>query len=42
MKERAIERNFKKVKSQFAQIQEIAKHTKSNALWEHEAAVKKN
>ena len=41
MKKGAIERNFKKVKSQFAQIQEIAKHTKPNALWEHEAAVRK-
>lgn len=41
MKKGVIERNFIKVKSQFAQIQEIAKHTKSNALWEHEAAVRK-
>ena len=41
MKKGAIERNFKKVKSQFAQIQEIVKHTKSNALWEHEASVRK-
>jgi len=41
MKKGVIERNFNKVKSQFAQIQEIAKHTKPNALWEHEAAVRK-
>ncbi|MBZ9687287.1 RNA helicase [Clostridium estertheticum] len=41
MKKGAIERNFIKVKSQFKQIQEIAVHTKSNALWEHEAAVRK-
>jgi len=41
MKKGASERNFKKVKSQFNQIQEIVKHTKSNALWEHEAAVRK-
>lgn len=41
MKKGAIERNFKKVKGQFAQIQEIAVHTKPNALWEHEAAVRK-
>ncbi len=41
MKKGALDRNFKKVKSQFAQIQEIVKHTKSNALWEHEAAVRK-
>ena len=41
MKQGVIERNFKKVKSQFAQIQEIVKHTKSNVLWEHEAAVRK-
>ncbi|MBW9159139.1 helicase-related protein [Clostridium tagluense] len=41
MKKGALERNFIKVKSQFAQIKEIAVHTKSNALWEHEAAVRK-
>ncbi|HEY8892312.1 MAG TPA: DEAD/DEAH box helicase [Clostridium sp.] len=41
MKKGALDRNFKKIKSQFAQIQEIVKHTKSNALWEHEAAVRK-
>lgn len=41
MKHGAIERNFKKVKNQFTQIQEIAVHTKSNALWEHEASVRK-
>ncbi|MBC8060656.1 MAG: RNA helicase [Clostridiaceae bacterium] len=41
MKKTALERDFKKIKSQFNQIQEIAKHTKGNALWEHEAAVRK-
>lgn len=41
MKKGALDRDFKKIKSQFAQIQEIVKHTKSNALWEHEAAVRK-
>ena len=41
MKKGAIERNFKKIKNQFAQIEEIVKHTKANALWEHEAAVRK-
>ncbi|MBU3144329.1 helicase-related protein [Clostridium sp. CF012] len=41
MKKEVLERNFKKVKNQFAQIQEIAKHTKPNSLWEHEAAVRK-
>jgi len=41
MKKGAIERNFKRIKNQFAQMQEIVKHTKSNALWEHEASVRK-
>ncbi|MCB2294157.1 RNA helicase [Clostridium algoriphilum] len=41
MKKGVIERNFKKVKSQFTKIEEIVKHTKSNALWEHEASVRK-
>lgn len=41
MKKGALDRNFKKIKSQFAQIKEIAMHTKSNVLWEHEAAVRK-
>ena len=41
MKKGALDRDFKKIKSQFAQIQEIVKHTKPNALWEHEAAVRK-
>jgi ATP-dependent RNA helicase SUPV3L1/SUV3 len=41
MKRGALERNFKKIKSQFSQIQEIVKHTKPNALWEHEAAIRK-
>lgn len=41
MKKGALDRNFKKIKSQFAQIKEITMHTKSNVLWEHEAAVRK-
>ncbi len=41
MKKGAVDRNFKKIKSQFAQIQEIVKHTKPNALWEHEATIRK-
>jgi ATP-dependent RNA helicase SUPV3L1/SUV3 len=41
MKKGALERNFKKIKSQFSQIQEIVKHTKPNALWEHEASIRK-
>lgn len=41
MKQGAVERNFKKIKSQFSQIQEIVKNTKSNSLWEHEATVRK-
>ena len=41
MKKGVIERNFRKIKSQFINIQEIVKHTKSEALWEHEVAVRK-
>ncbi len=41
MKRGAAERNFRKIKNQISQIQEIVKHTKTNALWEHEAAVRK-
>jgi ATP-dependent RNA helicase SUPV3L1/SUV3 len=41
MKKGVLDRNFKKIKSQFSQIQEIVKHTKPNALWEHEAAIRK-
>lgn len=41
MKKGALDRNFKKIKSQFSQIQEIVKHTKPNSLWEHEAAIRK-
>lgn len=41
MKQGAAERDFLKIKKQFRQIEEIAKHTKGNALWEHEAAVRK-
>ncbi|NMM62293.1 RNA helicase [Clostridium sp. P21] len=41
MKKGAVERNFRKIKNQIPQIEEIVKHTKTNALWEHEAAVRK-
>lgn len=41
MKKGSIEKEFIKIKNQFTQIEEIAKHTKLNALWEHEAAVRK-
>lgn len=41
MKKTTLERDFKKIRSQFNQIEEIAKHTRGNALWEHEAAVRK-
>lgn len=38
---RADERNFRKIKNQISQIDEIVRHTKTNALWEHEASVRK-
>ncbi|MDW8801341.1 helicase-related protein [Clostridium sp. A1-XYC3] len=41
MKRGAVERNFRKIKNQIGQIEEIVKHTKTNALWEHEAAIRK-
>ena len=41
MKKGSFERDFIKIKKQFKQIEEIAKHTKGNALWEHEVAVRK-
>ena len=41
MKTGTMERDFIKIKKQFKQIEEIAKHTKGNDLWEHEAAVRK-
>ncbi|MBV7274421.1 RNA helicase [Clostridium sp. PL3] len=41
MKRGAIERNFRKIKNQISQIEEIVKHTKTNALWEHEASIRK-
>ncbi|MFT8312851.1 MAG: helicase-related protein [Clostridium sp.] len=41
MKIGAIERNFRKIKNQFAQTKNVVKHTKSNGLWEHEASVRK-
>lgn len=41
MKIGAIERNFRKIKNQFAQTKNVVKHSKSNALWEHEASVRK-
>lgn len=41
MKKGVIERNFRKLKNQIDQINEIVRHTKTNALWEHEAAIRK-
>lgn len=41
MKRGALERNFRKLKNQIPQIREIVRHTKINALWEHEASVRK-
>lgn len=37
----ADERNFRKLKNQVFQIEEIVSNTKTNALWEHEAALRK-
>lgn len=41
MKRSVIERNFRKLKNQVSQIDEIVRHTKINSLWEHEASVRK-
>ncbi|MBI6874660.1 helicase-related protein [Clostridium aciditolerans] len=41
MKRGAVERNFRKIKNQINQIDEIVRHTKTNALWEHEASIRK-
>ncbi|WP_123053703.1 helicase-related protein [Clostridium sp. JN-1] len=41
MKRGAVERNFRKIKNQIPQITEIVNHTKTNALWKHEASVRK-
>ena len=41
MKNSAIERNFRKIKNQLHQTEEIVKHTKTGALWEHEASIRK-
>ena len=41
MKRAAIERNFRKIKNVLYQTEDIVKHTKVNALWEHEAAIRK-
>ncbi|SHJ95501.1 ATP-dependent RNA helicase SUPV3L1/SUV3 [Clostridium cavendishii DSM 21758] len=41
MKKGVMERNFKKLKSQIPQIEQIVRHTKINALWEHDAAIRK-
>jgi ATP-dependent RNA helicase SUPV3L1/SUV3 len=41
MKRGAIERNYRKLKNQIPQIKEIVRHTKINALWEHEASIRK-
>jgi len=41
MKKTTLERDFKKIKGQFNQIEEITKHSRGNSLWEHEAAIRK-
>lgn len=41
MKKSAVERNFRKLKNQIPQINEIVRHTKINSLWEHEASLRK-
>lgn len=41
MKKNAAQREFKKLKSQINQIEEIANHSKGGALHEHESAVRK-
>jgi ATP-dependent RNA helicase SUPV3L1/SUV3 len=41
MKRGVLERNFRKLKNQVSQIEEIVRHTKTNSLWEHEASVRK-
>lgn len=41
MKKRTMERNFRKIKHQIDQMENIVKHTKNNALWDHEASVRK-
>lgn len=41
MKKNAAQREFKKIKGQIAQIEEIVKHSKAGALFEHEAAIRK-
>ncbi len=41
MKRGAAERNFRKIKNQISQIDEIVRNSKTSALWEHEAAVRK-
>ncbi|NLK95526.1 MAG: RNA helicase [Clostridiales bacterium] len=41
MKDNALQREFKKLKNQFNQIENIAHHTKGGALIEHETTVRK-
>ena len=41
MKKNASQREFKKLKSQINQIEEIAHHSKGGALMEHESTVRK-
>lgn len=41
MKKNAAQRDFKKLKSQINQIEEIIKHSKSAAMFEQEAAIRK-
>ena len=41
MKKNAAQREFKKLKSQISQIEEIVTHSKAGALFEHESAIRK-
>lgn len=41
MKNKAAERNFKKIKSEFNHIKNIVKHSKPQNLWEHDATIRK-
>lgn len=41
MKTKTIERNFRKIKNGFNQLEQIVKHTKVGALWDSEANIRK-
>ncbi|WP_125153021.1 helicase-related protein [Clostridium rectalis] len=41
MKKATMERNFRKIKHQIYQMEDIIKHSKTNSLWEHEVALRK-